>query len=150
MKKGGYIINHLNDSIQAHPNNIRVVYDCIREIYLSNLFINCLNELVFTNLRSNLIPEFHCEFDEIVNIFKKEFKPVEIKGEYFNEENLLSIQIDLKKIESKLFIISSLSLNLFEYKHFVVSHPSLVLKLIKIDKLIKLSSYFLIDEIYSS
>jgi hypothetical protein len=87
-EKSGYIINHLHDSIQAHPNNIRVVYECIREIYLSNVFINCLDELVFTNLRSNLISEFHCEFDEIVNIFKKEFKTVEIKGEYFNEENL--------------------------------------------------------------
>lgn len=86
--KKGYIINHLHDSIQTHPNNLNMVYAAIKEVYSSGTFNNFLDDNVFNVMRSSLLKEKQNEFDRLVNDFKTEYKEIEIDYNTFSPENM--------------------------------------------------------------
>jgi hypothetical protein len=56
LKNRGYIINHLHDSIQIHPNFLEYCYTAIFNLYSSKLFLNITNDLLFDYAIKN-IPE---------------------------------------------------------------------------------------------
>jgi len=79
MIEKGYIINHLHDSIQTHPNYLDDVYESISKIYKSNVFKNFLDINVFTPMRNSLLKKEKIEeFDRLVMIFKKECEEIHI------------------------------------------------------------------------
>jgi hypothetical protein len=55
-KSNGYIINHLHDSIQIHPNFLEYCYTAIFNLYSSKIFLNIANDLFFDYALKN-IPE---------------------------------------------------------------------------------------------
>jgi hypothetical protein len=84
----GYIINHLHDSIQAHPNKIEIVHNSIKLVYTSGVFDNFLDENVFLPMRNSLLKEKHCKFDDLVKIFKNEYENVKINFDDFKPEDM--------------------------------------------------------------
>lgn len=88
-EKHKYIITHLHDSIQFHPNHYKNILDCITEIYTSDSMKNQFEENVFNMLKSRLIPQYHSEFDYLLSILKDEsFKELEINKDSFHPENM--------------------------------------------------------------
>jgi len=87
-KKKKYIINHLHDSIQCHPNHIEDVYTVIQEVYCSekfnNLFLNCFIKPV----KSFLLEEDYIIFDKLISDFLENGDKFTIIKETFDPKNM--------------------------------------------------------------
>ena len=83
-----YIINHLHDSIQFHPNNYKIVLDSISYVYINTELYNALDKCLLDNLRNNLLTEDRKIFDELVETLKNDYNEIKIMKETFKPEVL--------------------------------------------------------------
>jgi hypothetical protein len=65
----GYICNTLHDCILLHPNYVGVLYQIIKEVYSEEKMYNLAQDLIFTQLRSQISEEYYPEFDLLVGDF---------------------------------------------------------------------------------
>lgn len=89
--KEKYIITHLHDSIQFHPNYYDSVINSITEVYCSKKLDNILDKTLLQGLRAQLLPEKLEEFDEFVNSFKDEsYHSITVNREDLNVNAMFS------------------------------------------------------------
>jgi DNA-dependent RNA polymerase len=87
--KHGYIINHLHDSIQFHPNQYHNILESISEVYTTNDLGSSLRRCLLNNLSNVLIKEKKIVFDKMVEQFEKsDYEKLEILKEKFNPANM--------------------------------------------------------------
>jgi hypothetical protein len=65
-KKTGYIANTLHDCILLHPNYVETLYEIIQELYSSKNIYNIAEDLIFSQLRSQISSEYYDAFDLMV------------------------------------------------------------------------------------
>lgn len=87
-RKSGYIINHLHDSIQCHPNNLDDVYSVISDIYSGIDNHEFLRRSFIDPMRNLLLEEDYYEFDNLVKSFLENNKKIIIKKSEFNPINM--------------------------------------------------------------
>ena len=88
-RKEKYIINHLHDSIQFHPNHYQSVLKSIVQVYTENDLGIYLEKSLLKNLFNNLIEEKKPAFDELLQDFKKNgFEEIVVTPENFNVEGM--------------------------------------------------------------
>jgi hypothetical protein len=88
-----YVISHLHDSIQYHPNKFNDVMESIVNVYTNERLKNMVERTLFTNLRSFLTEDKKKKFDilleEFMNYSEKE---VEITREKLNINGMFPLE----------------------------------------------------------
>ena len=88
-----YIINHLHDSIQFHPNNYKKVIESIKKVYVSSGLGKSIDNCLLNNIYYNMIPEKRKELDILINKFKSsEYEELVITEELFNVESMFPFE----------------------------------------------------------
>lgn len=72
-------VNHLHDCVMVHPNQVDSLYDVLKHIYLTSDLYNLTDNLVFSQMESQLSPESV----EILKTMKNEF--YELTDDYEDE-----------------------------------------------------------------
>jgi hypothetical protein len=88
-----YIINHLHDSIQLHPNQYNKVLDSISYVYLNSNLDKCLDNCLLKNLSNNLIVEKREIFEKLIDEFKSSnYEELVLTKEKFNVRGMFPFE----------------------------------------------------------
>jgi hypothetical protein len=89
----GYIISHLHDSIQYHPNQYYNVMESVRNVYSSDRLKNVIDKTLFENLEAGLPADKRKEFNLLVSKFNDcSTKKVNITAENIKPRLLYPLQ----------------------------------------------------------
>lgn len=89
----GYVISHLHDSIQLHPNYYNDMLEAIVSVYSSDLLSDILERKVFSLLKLKLLEEDREEFDRLVNEFKiNSYVDLKILKEKFDPKKMYLLE----------------------------------------------------------
>ena len=80
-----YLIVHLHDSLQFHPNHYEIIIKSIRKVYLDPSLTTVLDDCLLDELRNNLLKENV----EGLEILIKEFKDIDYEVLELHEETLI-------------------------------------------------------------
>lgn len=89
----GYIISHLHDSIQYHPNQFDNVMESIINVYTSDRLKNVIDKTLFKHLEAGLSADKRKEFNLLVRKFHDcSTKKVEITRAKFNIDGMFTVE----------------------------------------------------------
>ena len=83
-----YILNPNHDSIQIHPNYVGDLYKSLNKLYLSDVFDNMAEKLIFGPMRADLSDNDKIEFDILVQDFHNSSDEFRIDEKNFNIKNV--------------------------------------------------------------
>lgn len=91
--KNKYIINHLHDSIQFHPNHYIDVISSIKKVYCSEKLHNILKTRFLNKIRNKLLREDCTVFDDLVKkLYESDFEEIDINENNINIESMFPFE----------------------------------------------------------
>lgn len=90
--KNNYLINHLHDSIQFHPNFYKEVLESINNVYTSDRMKDILKEKYLNRLRKNLLRDDLEAFDELEKKIYENFENISISSNTFKPEMMFPFE----------------------------------------------------------
>lgn len=91
--KNNYVINHLHDSIQFHPNEYDNVISSIKNVYCSEKLRNILRTKFLDRIQNKLLEEDHAEFNEMVlKLYEYDFEEIDVNENNVNIEAMFPFE----------------------------------------------------------
>ena len=87
-----YVISHLHDSVQIHPNYYDDVIKSIINVYTTNDLEESIFNNLFDRLRNNWIIDQRIEYDKLVEEFMSMRSEFKITKEKFNVEAMFRME----------------------------------------------------------
>ena len=91
-EKTKYIISHLHDSLQFHPNYYEDVMDIISEVFTSDILKNVIEKTLFCNVRTLETEDDRNIIEKKIKDFNKIKDDVVISKESFNKEGVFKFE----------------------------------------------------------